>query len=540
MMAGKPTTVSLLLFFLLLFLVMGMGGPTAVPISPDLSIYPWLYLRDGRPLSDDESLASVIAVGDVLLGRGVTNQPDPLGDAAGWLSSADLTLGNLEGVVTGNSEQLTVNGKQDPDHASRITLFMPPTAVFQLYNAGFDMLGLANNHSLDAGEEGLATTAVALRRAHITPLGHPYNDPLFPKIRVANNISLTFLTLNTISDPSSPAPLLPPAPALHHAIATAKAQADAVIVAIHWGLEYETRPSPAQEQLAQTLLDAGADLIVGHHPHVAQPVVVAGDQVVAYSLGNFVFDQEMGETRHGLALRAFFDGDGLRAVQALPVWAGLQPRLMTVEEAAPLLARILPPPPRRAFACEETNCWPTNAPQTAQSGQFFSGQIDLTGDGVPETVRREGEQVIVYQDGTAVWRSPADWRVVDVSLGDPNDDGRYEIMLAIWRADGAGHQRSQPYIVGYRGGVYDLLWGGRPVVDPIRELELGDVDGDGIAELVVIVEGAEGTAVAVWQWQGWTFSLQWRSEPGDYADLALVEREGERPLLITTAVENGQ
>ena len=143
---------------------------------------------------------------------------------------------------------------------------------------------------------------------------------------------------------------------------------------------------------------------------------------------------------------------------------------------------------------------------------------------MPEVVQLVGEGVTVYAGGEAVWRSPAGWRVVDVALGDPNDDGRYEMMLAIWRADGAGYERSQPYMVGYRGGRYDLMWGGRPVGDPIQELALGDVDGDGIEELMVIEELADGSAqaVSVWQWQGWTFGLQWRSVVGCYQDLVFA------------------
>src|SRR5690606_7681093 len=102
-----------------------------------------------------------------------------------------------------------------------------------------------------------------------------------------------------------------------------------------------------------------------------------------------------------------------------------------------------------------------------EMGWFWSGAIDLTGDGVPETVRRAGERVTVYEGGTAVWQSPEAWRVVDVALGDPNDDGRFELLLAIWQTDAEGHNRSQPYLVGHRGGEYQLLWGGRPVNTPI-------------------------------------------------------------------------
>ncbi len=245
-----------------------------------------------------------------------------------------------------------------------------------------------------------------------------------------------------------------------------------MIVSIHWGYEYELRADPWQETAVQNLFAAGADLVLGHHPHVVQDLTgfpetcQVSNCFVAYSLGNFVFDQGQENTNQGLALRIFFDDQGLRAVQALPVWAGLRPRLMTLAEAAPLLARIQPPPPRLGFACTEDDCRPVDLPdshrlssQTAVSGLFWSGAIDLTGDGQPETIRRAGEQVTIYQDGTAVWSSPPEWRVVDAALGDPNDDGRYEILLAIWQTDAEGHERSQPYIVGYRDGAVQTYLG---------------------------------------------------------------------------------
>lgn len=546
--------------FLSLFLLAACGTGEEAPVlsaaevavsMPDLSAYPWVYLRDGEPLAEDEAVVSLLAVGDVMLGRGVLIEPEPLADVA-WLGAADVTLGNLEGVIS--SEQWIVDSDQSPDHGSRIMLTMPETAVTQLREAGFDLLGLANNHSLDLGADGLAETAVSLQDASLTPIGLQTSALVTPTIRVVNNIQLAFFAFNAVPDPegvrchpdgASPCPVnwdaetpvLSGVEAAVPAIEQAKTEADAVIVFIHWGFEYENRPDLAQETIAQTLRTAGADVVIGHHPHTAQPMVADADGVTAYSLGNFVFDQETAVTQQGLALLAYFDEAGLRGVQALPIKAGVKPRLLAMAKAEPWLTALLPPPSRLAFACSELECESIDAPPATESGQFYSGQIDLTGDGKPETVRKEGERITIYEGTTstgsvAVWQSPAEWRVVDVALGDPNDDGRYEIMLAIWRKDGAGYERSQPYIVGYRGGVYDLLWGGRPVGDPIQELALADVDGDGIEELVVIIEQADGLAqaVAVWQWQGWSFSWQWQSEPGWYENLVIGDG-GERPLI---------
>jgi poly-gamma-glutamate synthesis protein (capsule biosynthesis protein) len=493
-----------------------------------------------------ERAVSVLAVGDVMLGRGVSAEPDPLGDVAGWLQVADLTLGNLEVVlVDGGTPRRAPTGEAQP-----ILLSTSPAAADSLRQAGFDILGLANNHSLDYGVIGLKETINHLQRAGLEIVGSTTeNEAIVPVYHKVNGVRLAFLAFNSVPDPhrlqtcppgktcsSQPARWIPVEAAA--AIASAKVRADAVIVSVHWGFEYEPWQDPSQEKAARIMLEAGADLIIGHHPHVVQAIAVNGDQVTAYSLGNFVFDQGADDVRQGLALRAFFDEDGLRAVQVLPVRAGSRPRLLALSEGALLLAQALPPPPRVGFACDESDCTPANIPQTELVGLFYAGQVDLTGDGLPETVRREGERITIYEKGSVVWRSPAAWRVVDAALGDPNDDGRYEVMLAIWQEDEAGYERSQPYILGHRGGVYTLLWGGRPVVDPIRELAVGDVEGDGSDELVVIEEMADGLAqaVAVWRWTGWTFSLVWRSQYGCYRDLILVE--GNQTLISAVSVSS--
>jgi hypothetical protein len=145
------------------------------------------------------------------------------------------------------------------------------------------------------------------------------------------------------------------------------------------------------------------------------------------------------------------------------------------------------------------------------------------------------QEVRIYRDGELVWRSPPEWTVLDMALGDPNDDGRGEVLLALNKPGPQGALTSHPFILGYRGGSYRLLWGGSAVSDPLLEVELGDLDGDGVQELVVLDKPLGGAAqtVSVWRWHGWGFSQLWRGPEGAYQDVILLPGEDGGPSRIS-------
>ena len=218
--------------------------------------------------------------------------------------------------------------------------------------------------------------------------------------------------------------------------------------------------------------------------------------------------------------------------------------LLEAAKAQPLLARLQPPPQALAFACNRDGCAPApDAPAGASAptgapAPFTAGEIDLTGDGQPETIFLSGGRVEIWQFGELAWSSPPEWQAFDLALGDPNDDGRYELLLSLRKPDPTGVSRSHPFVVGFRRGMFKLLWGGSALSTPIGEVELGDVDGDGSQELVVLEELLGGArALSVWRWHGWGFTLAWRSQPGQYQDLSLVQSP-TRDITITVNIEN--
>jgi poly-gamma-glutamate synthesis protein (capsule biosynthesis protein) len=512
-------------------LVLGAPPPSG---AAGASSGTWIYLRGGEAPTAAERLVEVLAVGDVMTGRGLAGRPDLFGDVAAALRAADLAIGNLEGAIVAGSAETGWDGGGPPawslsgaQAVEPIRLLLPLGTPATLAEAGFDLLSLANNHTLDAGPAGLSETHRLLQAAGLEPV-----EAGRPVTRTIDGLRLAILAWNDIGAPDHEA--------LMAAIAEARAAADIVLVLAHWGQEYQRHPRLPQRELAAELHEAGADAVLGSHPHVVQdlqlvqPTESGGRaRLVAYSLGNFAFDQGWDDTAQGLALRLFFDAQGLRAVQARPLWTAPRPRWMDADSAAPLLARVLPHH-RLGFTCSEESCEPTAVPQDSRSGLLGSGAIDLSGDGVPEIVRRQGDIVEILQDGRLAWRSPAEWQVRDFALGDPNHDGRYEALLAVDKPEGT----SQPFIIGYRGGTYHDLWGGSPVHAPILEVELGDLDGDGLEELAVIEAAPDGSArfLTLWRWHGWGFSLVWRSPPGEYHDLVVLPPEDGRPCRLSVAV----
>jgi len=291
----------------------------------------YLLLLPGERLPPPLTLA---LVGDVILGRGVAQAlaGDWAAAFAGvqpWLAGADLAFANLESPLT--NIPLPPSGG---DRGGAYDLRAPPEAVAALRAAGLDIVSLANNHALDAGEAGLRETVGTLSAAGITPL--VYQSTNYQSTNVPACQVLAF------DDSAAPLDLEAAAEAVSAAVAEAAERADVVVVSIHWGGEYQAAPSQRQQAIARRLAEAGADVIVGHGPHVLQRVEWVGETLVAYSLGNFLFDQPYpADCRQGAILRVTLRGGRVVAVQAIPtVVERGHVKPAGPEEAAAILARL--------------------------------------------------------------------------------------------------------------------------------------------------------------------------------------------------------
>ncbi len=234
--------------------------------------------------------------GDVMFGRTVNshmlataaNDPYPFTYTAEFLRGFDLTIGNLECVISrlGAPVPKSYNFRGDA------------RAYDRLLNAGFDLVSVANNHSGDYGKDAFMDEYTTLPTRGLTPIGGGKNKqqahtPVFKTVR---DTTIAFLAYDEIDPFSFAATDTTPghawltAAALQQDIAAARAQADFVIPFVHWGIEYQTTFTAHQRQLAQAAIDAGADLVIGAHPHVIEPYEFYKGKLIVYSLGNFVFD----------------------------------------------------------------------------------------------------------------------------------------------------------------------------------------------------------------------------------------------------------
>jgi poly-gamma-glutamate synthesis protein (capsule biosynthesis protein) len=261
----------------------------------------------------------IVFVGDIMLDGGpghvVTNGGDPFAATAPLLRDADLTVGNLECAIT-----------RDGHAVDKPYTFKGTRKALPLLKKYFSAVSLANNHSGDWGKRGFADELTLLKETGLPWFGGGANqrEAHRPMVLTANGRRVALLGYNNFPPRSFAARRNSPGTAwlvekdVVRDIQRARQQADIVILFLHWGEELEEQPLPEQQALARRLIDAGADAIIGAHPHVTQTIDWYKGRPVVYSLGNFLFD--------------YFPTDP-------PVWKGWIVKLTFSADASPKLEK---------------------------------------------------------------------------------------------------------------------------------------------------------------------------------------------------------
>jgi len=267
----------------------------------------------GTAFAQDTTHLSLLFLGDVMQHESQINAAyDPVAKkydyascfqfVKSYIASADVAIGNLEVTLAG------------PPYQGYPTFSAPDELLFALKDAGMDVLVTANNHCVDKGKKGLERTIEMLDSLKIPHTGtfvdetNRLND--YPLIIQKNGFKLALLnyTFSTNGLPVTTPNIVNriDTTLIRRDIAKAKKMTpDKIIVFMHWGIEYENLPAPSQKDVTKFCFKQGADLVIGAHPHVIQPMEwrKKDDQLIAYSLGNFVSGQRKRYTDGGVMLR---------------------------------------------------------------------------------------------------------------------------------------------------------------------------------------------------------------------------------------------
>ena len=297
---------------------------------------PWLI----QELTND-AVIHLAAVGDVMLDRTLGEAVlagdvgYPFAQVEGALSTADLTIGNLESAL----------GDLGTPENKGYTFRAPKETAETLSLAGFDLLSLANNHAMDFGAEGLMQAIRLLEARGINTVGAGADDAAAhrPVIFEMNGVKLAFLAYvdvpvefrgfdaRTWIAGENYAGVAWAEPArIRTDVTDALSQADLVVVILHSGYENVIQPSPPQLAAARAAIEGGAKLVIGHHAHVLQPIELIRDGVIAYGLGNFAFE-DAGPPETGL-LNIWIDGRGVRELELVPLLLDTDGRPMPTSE----------------------------------------------------------------------------------------------------------------------------------------------------------------------------------------------------------------
>lgn len=322
-------------------------------------------------------MVKIVIVGDIFLGAGGAEYP--FAEVGVLLDQGDIVFGNLEVCLS----------HQGIPAQKRVLLKSDPSDVNYLVKAGFDIVNLANNHVLDFGKKGLLDTLNVLETNNIQVIGAGRDESLAlePVILDEHNLSIGFLGFTQVLSDINFDPQLPACAyfsALDDIVDDVKTLAQHVdfpVISLHWGMEYVPYPNPDQQAVARALIDAGAKLILGHHPHVVQGVESYKGGLIFYSLGNFQFaveqDLMFAGTDYGLAGIITVNSEGISDYELIPVDINSVdhcPRLLSTDKASEQLEHIerLSSP---LYPAIDANWWYRKACFTYISSQLDSYKV---------------------------------------------------------------------------------------------------------------------------------------------------------------------
>lgn len=298
--------------------------------SQDSSNIDQIFIKDETPKNDPIKPTKILILGDMMFDRGVRSQINSkgfdyvFGPATELFTQYDSVIANLEGPITSFESKTVLPGNKA---IPGFQFTFPTNTADALKKSGIDIVSLANNHAYNFGSEGLVQTRTRLADAGVHFFGSPENNT-----NIATSTCITTQTESgKIVRTSSPDKNDTPQEIqtcigfigwhefgtknyqkVFDEIAEMRPKVDYLIVFPHWGVEYEKNPTDEHVKLAHDWLEAGADAVIGAHPHVVQKIEqyrTADGQLkpIFYSLGNFIFDQYFSfDTTHGIGVEIEF------------------------------------------------------------------------------------------------------------------------------------------------------------------------------------------------------------------------------------------
>lgn len=301
--------------------------------------------RSVRPSQTANRHVTLMAVGDMMLGRTIGDlildegYQAPFINTAETLSTADISIGNLECPISNRGKAVQ----------KKYVFRAPSEAAKSLSYAGFDILNLGNNHILDYGPDALLDTLTHLDSESIVTIGAGRNEkqayePIFITV---NGLKLAFLSfvdvpttdfdyLSWEAGPNQPGVAWAHEEKVQQSVNAAKKEADIVVVMLHNGFEFWQKVSDRQQEIAKLAIDSGATLVIGSHPHVLQRIETYQNGLIAYSMGNFVFDNFLFPPNYSAILSVELSPQGIESYELIDVVISLNgiPQIMpyTIED----------------------------------------------------------------------------------------------------------------------------------------------------------------------------------------------------------------